>query len=84
MIIYHPFWDRIHPIHFLSPIAFASEPELGFDTSVERVVESDRFEHNVRCAEVWYRIFETLSDRKASYLLGCASRVWKPHLLAIS
>ena len=55
-----------HP--FPTSLAFAFEAELGFDTSVGRVVESDRLVYNVRCARVWCWILGTL---------GRASHVWE-------
>lgn len=56
---------------------FASYSDLGYDPSIEQVIEHEKIEYNVRCGGKWYRVLEALQDTKAAYVLGPGTRVWK-------
>lgn len=60
----------------MTSLAFATEAQLGFDLSIERVV-GRKTEYNVCCCDKWYRILDDISDFKAAWILGRATRVWK-------
>ena len=70
-------------------MAFASETDLGFDISIERVwakvvkegekktIIKEKITYNIRCNGIRYQVLAVLSDYKAGYIIGRASRVWK-------
>lgn len=51
--------------------------DLGFDPTIERVIEDREIQYNIHCGKKWYRVLETLSDFKAARCLSRATRVWK-------
>lgn len=83
MVPFHPnrisllLQDRTHFIHFIAALSIASEYQLGFDPSIERVIEDNRIKYNIKYCGKWYRVLEDLSDFKAGWILGPATRVWK-------
>ena len=74
-----PFYqDQDSLIHFFSILAFSSESELGFDTEIERVNNSD-FELRFCVEEVRYLTSGVLFDIGADATCGRGTRVFEAY-----
>ncbi|KAJ7574296.1 hypothetical protein C8J56DRAFT_872223 [Mycena floridula] len=64
-------------IHFLYAITYASEEQLGFDSSMELVIEGGLAQYKIKVGEKMYQTLAVLSDYKADVISGRAARVWE-------
>ncbi|KAJ7572299.1 hypothetical protein C8J56DRAFT_1175366 [Mycena floridula] len=64
-------------IHFLYAMTCASEEQLGFDSSMELVIEGGLAQYKIKVREKVYQTLAVLSDYKADVISGRAARVWE-------